>query len=178
MGWQRKLQLGFSGLALIAVAIATQASYGQAQLASPTIQSAPTETTLDEAEAPSPAELLPGLWQVQLPDGPPVQMLFQADGTLLLFHPDPALKTALSATYRWPEGESARAIDLEASGDLNQGIIEFLGEDQLRLDSNPSGLPRPTKFGDQTLLFERINLNSVNLEAVRIVSFEEWMDSL
>lgn len=181
MGWQRTLQLSVSSLALVAGVLATQAAYSQTVAPAP--QPAP-ETERPTASTLAPAEQLPGLWQGQLPNNQTVRMLFQADGSMLLFHPDSEQKIALSASYWFPEVEFAEsdalptAIDLEAHGDLVQGIIEFAGPDQIQLDTNPASIPRPTEFGAQAVMFQRVDLNVVNLDDYRIVSFEEWMDSL
>lgn len=126
-------------------------------------------------ELQSGAEQFVGLWDPQVEDNSSPALFFAGDGRAFFVSPNPAEKQAIEMEYTLDTQAQPMALDiiLPGASDTLKGIVEFSGEDEMRLDgANELADPRPKEFGDQTVVFKRISSDENLPSDVQIITKE------
>lgn len=161
------LKLTASGLLLALLGI--QMAGATSQPAKP--RSAPQQQRVAQADV---AKRLVGLWQAPTrPGAPPLRLVFGGDGKMYIILPARSGQAqALDLKYRINAASRPMQMDIIAEGNRSAPTIFELTPDRklrLQLQGINAGRPRPTAFGANATVLEKVS-DAANLPAnTRIV---------
>lgn len=135
----------------------------------------PGENAQPGGELQAGAEPFVGLWDPQVDDNNSPGLFFAGDGRAFFVSPNPAEKQAIEMDYTLDTQAEPMALDIILPGESEtlKGIVEFSGEDELRLDgAEDLAAPRPESFSDKTVVFKRVSSDESLPNDVQIITKE------